>query len=111
MPQYGKCLAAAEASAGADVVLADCGSPNAQILSVNARLTLKSDTTLCITIPDVTSELTPGGKRFPERFRSRPLSLELCSDAAMERQLWSVTQQLDLEKALLPPAGSLPVTE
>lgn len=111
MPQYGKCLAAAQASAGADIVLAECGSVNAQIVSQHARLQLKANPMFCITIADTRSELTPGGKKFPERFRSRPLSLELCSDSAVERQLWTITQPLDLEKALLPPAGSLPVKQ
>lgn len=111
MPQYGKCLAAAEASVGADIVLVDCGSENAQLVSENARLKLQANPSLCITIADVRSELTPGGKRFPERFRSRPISLELCTDAAMERQMWSVTQPLNLDKPLLPPAGSLPVDQ
>lgn len=109
MPQYSKCLAVAEATAGADIVLAECGSENAQFVSQHARLKLQVDTSLCITIANVASELTPGGKKFPERFRSRPLSLEPCSDSAVERQLWTVTQPLDLEKALLPPEGSLPV--
>lgn len=109
MPQYGKCLAASEASAGADIILAKCGSKNAQFLSENARLKLMADPSYCITIADVRSELTPGGQKFPERYRARPLSLELCSESAVERQLWSVTQPLELEKALLPPAGSLPV--
>ena len=111
MPQYGKCLAVAEISAGADIILADCGSKNAKILFENARLKPQADTSYCITIADVRSELTPGGRKFPERYRARPLSLEPCSDSALERQLWSVTQPLDLEKALLPPAGSLPVEQ
>lgn len=108
MPQYGKCLAAAEARSGADIILAECGSDKAQFLLENARLKLKVAPSYCITIADVQSELTPGGKKFPERFRSRPISLELCSDSAIERQLWSVTHPLDLKKALLPPIGSLP---
>lgn len=111
MPQYGKCLAAAEVSAGADIVLAECGSVNARIVSQNARLRLQADPKLCITIADGRSELTPGGKKFPERFRSRPISIEPCSDSALERQLWTITQPLDLEKALLPPEGSLPVRQ
>lgn len=111
MPQYGKCLAAAEANAGAALVLSDCGAENSKFLLQQSRLKLKSATSLCITIAEGTSELTAGGKKFPERFRSRSLSLELCSDSALERQLWFVTQPLDLENVLLPPTGSLPVNE
>lgn len=111
MPQYGKCLAAAEPRTDADIVLAECGSVNAQFVSQNARLKLLVAPSFCVTIANVRSELTPGGKKFPERFRSRPLSLEPCSDSAMERQLWTVTQPLDLERALLPPEGSLSVKQ
>ena len=111
LPQYEKCLAAGTAAAGASVVLADCGSDTALMLYENARLKLAADPSLCITMADVRSELTAGGKRFPQRYRSRPLSYEPCSDAAIERQLWSITQPLDLETTLLPPVGSLPVEE
>ncbi|MEM7470599.1 MAG: hypothetical protein AAF340_04545 [Pseudomonadota bacterium] len=111
MPQYENCLAAEAASAGASVILAECGSATAKILFENARLKLSADPTLCVTIADGRSELTPGGKRFPQRYRSRSLSFEPCSDAAIERQLWSITQPLDLETTLMPPAGSLPVDE
>lgn len=111
MPQYAKCLAAETTTAGAAVILVECGSANAQILYENARLKLSANPALCITIADVRSELTAGGKRFPERFRSRPLSFEACADTAIERQLWSITQPLDLKTTLMPPAGSLPVNE
>ncbi|WP_162143770.1 ricin-type beta-trefoil lectin domain protein [Hellea balneolensis] len=111
MPQYGKCLAVSEAKAGANIVLAACGSENAKFISENARLKLQANPLFCLTIANVRSELTPGGKRFPERYRSRPLSLELCSQTAIERQLWSVTQPLDLKTALLPPKGSLSVNK
>ncbi len=109
MPQYGKCLAAKEAAAGAALVLADCGSANAKLVAENSRLKLSSDTSLCVTIADGKSELTPGGKRFPQRYRARALSVEPCADEALERQLWSVTMPLDLDASLLPPSGSLPV--
>ena len=111
MPQYEKCLAAETTAAGGSVILAECGSDNAQILYENGRLKLTANPALCITIADVRSELTAGGKRFPQRYRSRPLSFEACADAAIERQLWSIVQPLDLETTLLPPAGSLPVEE
>lgn len=111
MPQYEKCLAAKDATVGAAVVLAKCGSKNARMLYENARLKLSAKPSLCITIADEKSELTAGGKRFPERARARSLSFETCSDAAVERQLWSITQPLELKKMLMPPAGSLPVKE
>ncbi len=111
MPQYELCLAAESATAGASVVLAACGSDTALIVYENARLKLSADPSLCITMADRRSELTAGGKRFPQRYRARPISFEVCSDAAIERQLWSITQPLDLETTLLPPAGSLPVDD
>ncbi len=108
MPQYSKCLAAAGTNPGAAIVLKDCGDPMAGWTSENARLKLASDTSLCMTIADTKSELTPGGKRFPQRYRARAVSLESCSDDALERQLWSFMQPLDLAEPLLPPSGSLP---
>lgn len=111
MPQYGECLAAAEASAKAALVLSDCSAENSKFLSQQARLKLKSDPSLCITIAEGTSELTAGGEKFPERYRARAVSLELCAETAIERQLWSVIQPLDLETPLLPPRGSLPVEQ
>ena len=109
MPQYDKCLAAKAVNAGEEIFLADCDSANTQWVSKQSRLQLTADTSLCITIADGVSELTPGGKKFPQRYRARALTLDKCSDAAMERQLWSVTLPLALDEALLPPSGSLPV--
>ncbi|WP_323771698.1 RICIN domain-containing protein [Antarctobacter sp.] len=108
MPQYDKCLAA-NPQAGSEIVLADCVAEAATWRYENARLKHGQDPVLCVTIADERSELTPGGKRFETRARARSLSLELCDDAAIERQLWTVTQPLDLESMLLPPKGSLPV--
>lgn len=109
MPQYELCLAAETASAGANLVLVECGAELAHWVSSAARLTLAADPSLCITIADEVSELTPGGRRFPQRYRARSVAMDTCSADAIERQLWSVTQPLDLTEPLLPPAGSLPV--
>lgn len=108
MPQYAQCLVASAAEPGRPLLIGDCGSDLAAWDLAQSRLVLSADPTLCVTIADGMSELTPGGRRFPERYRARALALELCSDEAMERQLWSVTQPLELPAALLPPSGSLP---
>lgn len=109
MPQYGTCLVAREMAEGASLSAAECGTAEAKWVNAQSRLKPASDTSLCITIAEGTSELTPGGKKFPQRYRARALSLEACDDAALERQLWAITQPLALDAALLPPSGSLPV--
>ncbi|WP_299154968.1 RICIN domain-containing protein [uncultured Tateyamaria sp.] len=106
MPQYAKCLAVNHPSAGSPIVLSDCGSPMTGWTSQGARLKFESDPSLCITIADGPSVLTPFAAKFPAHYLVRDLTLEVCSDAAFERQLWSVAQPLDLESILLPPSGS-----
>lgn len=108
MPQYQLCLSA-DPSSGSALKLADCGAGNTNWISEHSRIKHGSDASLCVTIADEMSQLTPGGKRFPFRARARSISLEPCAPDAIERQLWSVTQPLDLEEILMPPAGSLPV--
>ena len=109
MPQYDMCLAAAAPASGSPLTLAGCGTEETKWLWQNARLKPAEAPDLCVTIAEGRSELTPGGKRFPQRYRARDVALMPCDDAAIERQIWSVTQPLDLETTLLPPAGSLPI--
>jgi hypothetical protein len=96
MPQYGLCLAALEPKAGTEVWLQACGTDAAKWAWDKSRLTYGLDPSLCLKIVDGRSEMTPGGAKFPPKYRRRGLSLELCSDAAIERQLWALSHPLDV---------------
>ncbi len=91
MPEYGLCASAAEAAAGARVMLAECGS--SQLLAwkfSGGLLRLGAEPGLCITVGPEASELTPGGQRLPSRHVARSLGLEPCGDAARDRQRWTL---------------------
>ena len=104
MPQYNRCLAASDGSAGAELVLADCAPSALNVWQyTKAKLRLDSQSGLCITIGPEPSELTAGGRRFPTRYVSRSLSLDTCSKDASYRQLFTITQPLDIPEPLLPP--------
>ncbi|WP_420863222.1 hypothetical protein [Algirhabdus cladophorae] len=107
MPQYGMCMAALEPKAGTEIWLQACGTDAAKWVWDNARLTYGLDPSLCLTIVEGRSEMTPGGAQFPPKYRWRGLSLEACSDEAIERQLWALTEPLDVAAPILPPVGSL----
>lgn len=107
MPQYGICLAALEPKAGTEIWLKACGTEAAKWAWDNSRLKYGLDPLLCLTIVEGRSEMTPGGAKFPPKYRWRGLSLEACSDKAMERQLWTLSQPLGVSAPILPPAGSL----
>ena len=72
-----------------------------------SRLTYGLDPSLCLTIVEGRSEMTTGGAKFPPKYRWRGLSLERCSDAAIERQLWALSHLLDVAAPILPSARSL----
>jgi len=107
MPQYGICLAALNPGEGAEITLEACGTDEAKWVRENARLKPGQDSTLCLTIVKGRSEMTPGGSKFPPKYRWRGLSLEPCSDDAIERQLWTMSQPIEVETPILPPTGSL----
>ena len=77
MPQYGICLAALNASEGAEITLEPCGTAETKWLWENARLKPGNDPSLCLSIVKGRSEMTPGGSKFPPKYRWRGLSLEL----------------------------------
>ncbi|MEM7470709.1 MAG: RICIN domain-containing protein [Pseudomonadota bacterium] len=107
MPQYGLCLVALEPEAGTEIWLQACGTDAAKWVWESSRLKYDLASSLCLTIVEGRSEMTPGGSKFPPKYRWRGLSLEACSDAAIERQLWALTKPLDVTTPILPPAGSL----
>ncbi len=106
MPQYGVCLAALAPADGAEIRLKSCGTPESKWLSENARLKYGMDTSLCLTIVEGRSQMTPGGRKFPPKYRWRGLTLETCSEEAIERQIWTMSQPVDVSIPLLPPKGS-----
>jgi len=104
MPQYSLCVAARDAIAGAKLGLVECGStPLAKWNYMEARLTLQDQPDLCITIGAEASQLTPGGRRLPSRNMARSVGLDTCSEAAIERQLWTFVDPLPISKPLMPP--------
>ncbi len=106
MPQYGRCLAAGEAEPGAAMVLTGCDSGELSAWRYDeARLKLAARPELCLTIAAGKSELTQGGRRFATRYVSRAISLETCSQEALERQLFSIAEPLPISESLLPPAA------
>ncbi|MBT3989760.1 MAG: RICIN domain-containing protein [Rhodospirillaceae bacterium] len=106
MPQYNLCLVAREAKAGARLGLTKCGSSKlAKWDFKEARLTLQGHPDLCLTIGPEPSALTPGGKRLPSRNKARSLAMDTCSEAALERQLWTFADPLNITKPLMPPKG------
>jgi len=106
MPQYGLCLAAREAKIGAKLSLVKCGSSKlAKWDFKEARLTLDGHPTLCLTIGTEPSVLTGGGKRLPSRNKARSLAMDTYSKAALERQLWTFSDPLNITKPLMPPKG------
>ena len=106
MPQYNRCLAASDGSAGAELVLSECASSALTVWQhTNSKLRLGSQPSLCVTIGSEPSELTPGGRRFPTRYVSRSLTLQNCSKDASYRQLFVITQPLDIPEPLLPPGA------
>lgn len=107
MPQYGVCLAAVTPEVGGVITLENCGTEPTKWVWDSARLKSGQDPSLCLSIVEGRSEMTPGGKKFPPKYRWRGLALEPCSDAAIERQLWAMTQPIDVSAPILPPEGSL----
>lgn len=106
MPQYDLCVGAREAKPGAKVGLTTCGSSNlAKWDYKEARLTLVGHPALCLTIGPEPSELTPGGRRLPSRNKARSLALDTCSEEAIERQLWTFADPLNITRPLMPPKG------
>jgi len=106
MPQYSLCVAAREAKIGSKVGLVACGSSKlAKWEYKEARLTLVGHSTLCLTIGPEPSALTPGGKRFPSRNMARSVGIDTCSGEAIERQLWTFADPLNITKPLMPPKG------
>ncbi len=106
MPQYDLCVAARDAKAGARLGLVECGStPLASWQYEEARLTLRDHPDLCMTIGPEPSQLTPGGRRLPSRNMARSVGLDNCSDAAIERQLWTFADPLPVSRPLMPPTG------
>jgi len=107
MPQYNLCVAARAAAAGAKLGLVECGStPLAKWDFKEARLTLKGHPDLCLTIGPEPSELTPGGRRLPSRNKARSLAMDTCSEGALERQLWTFADPLNITRPLMPPKGN-----
>lgn len=107
MPQYGICLAALDPVAGSEIWLEPCGTAEVKWVFEGARLKYGPDTSLCLTIVEGRSEMTPGGARFPPKYRWRGLTLAACSDEAVERQIWTMSDPIDVSAPLLPPNGSL----
>jgi hypothetical protein len=107
MPQYEICLAAISPLEGTEITLKNCGALETKWVWENARLKLGQDPNLCLTIVKGRSEMTPGGRKFPPKYRWRGLSLEPCTAEAIERQLWTMSQPVQVEKPILPPVGSL----
>lgn len=106
MPQYDLCLAARTPTRGAKLTLVECGSSRLAKWEFNeARLTPQDHPELCLTIGPEPSELTPGGRRLPSRARARSLSMDTCSEAAIERQLWTFADPLNITSPLMPPKG------
>ncbi len=107
MPQYGICLAALNPKEGAEITLEACDTEHVKWIRDNARLKPGQNPTLCLTIVEGRSEMTLGGSNFPPKYRWRGLSLEPCSLKAIERQLWTMSQPIEVEQPILPPSGSL----
>lgn len=106
MPHYSLCVAAGEAKVGAKLGLVDCGStPLAKWDFKEARLTLEGHPNFCLTIGPEPSELTPGGRRLPSRNKARSIALDTCSEDALERQLWTFADPLNISGPLMPPKG------
>ncbi len=107
MPQYELCLAALKPEANTEIWLHTCGSETTKWEYDGARLIYGLDPSLCLTIVEGRSEMTPGGAKFPPRYRWRGLTLEPCTDEAIERQIWTMAQPIDVNAPILPPSGSL----
>jgi hypothetical protein len=106
MPQYNLCVAAREAKTGSKVGLVACGSTKlAKWEYKEARLTLAGHSNLCLTIGPEPSALTPGGQRLPSRNKARSVGIDTCSGEAIERQLWTFADPLNITKPLMPPKG------
>ncbi len=61
-----------------------------------ARLTLAGHPTLCLMIGSEPSALTPSGKRLPSRNKARSVGIDHCSGEAIERQLWTFADPLNI---------------
>lgn len=106
MPQYSLCVAANTPEAGTEITLEPCGTPATKWDFENARLKPAQNTDLCLTIVKARSVKTPGGAKFPPKYRWRGLSLDTCSDENFERQIWTMAQPIMVDKPILPPEGS-----
>jgi len=103
MPQYNMCVAAREAKIGAKLTLLACGSTmRAKWDFKEASLTLEGHPNLCLTIGSEPSELTPGGRRLASRAVARSLGIDTCSEEAIERQLWTFADPLNITKPFMP---------
>lgn len=108
MPEYDLCLEAESLTAGSNVKLASCsGNTNQSWDIADESIRTGADSTLCITVGAAPGELTRGGKAFPTRYKSRPLSVEECNESFADRQQWALTSpRQDLQAPILPD-GSL----
>lgn len=103
MPEYGLCVEAASAKDGATLSLKSCNDSALQLWEhKNYRLVLKTHSDKCLTIGTEPSRLTPGGKRLPSKHMARSLALAICSEDALERQLWRFEVPQDRSGAIMP---------
>lgn len=107
MPQYELCLTAPDPAPGTEVWLGNCGTDTARWVWDKARLRVGQNTSLCLTIVEGRSEMTPVGATFPPKYRWRGLALAACSEDALERQIWTMAEPVPVDQPILPPAGSL----
>ncbi|MBK20272.1 MAG: hypothetical protein CMM52_15685 [Rhodospirillaceae bacterium] len=103
MPEYDRCIEAASNQDGAKLFLKPCNGSALQVWSHDSyRLTLNAHSNKCLTIGPEPSRLTRGGKRLPSKHLARSLALNLCSEAALSRQLWRFEAPQDRSGSILP---------
>lgn len=108
MPEYGLCVEASSGEPGSTVHLGECSGEQTQKWDFGtSNVRPRANTDLCLTVSEVPGELTSGGLAYPTRFKSREISLELCSEQISDRQGWlKATPMLDLEAPILPDGSS-----
>jgi len=104
MPEYDVCVETSGPEVDSTVHLNNCNDDALQKWDFSDGLIRPhANKDLCLTLSTVAGVLTTGGLTYPTGYKSRDMSLQLCSQEAADRQQWLITKPLsDLEAPILP---------